>query len=152
MLRLGEYSPVLDAQRFAAHEKFFVQDVRQRARSRSGAALPAERTAVCGVSASAELALAMGQGHPGIYGAVFCASPGGGYRPPAVMPSSLPRVYLVAGRRSWSSHRTAPERRQPATTLPPAQKRRKNRTATPATVQAAASKSSKLDTPDDDFT
>ena len=44
-----------------------------------------------GVSASGELALAMGLGHPGIYGAVFCASPGGGYRPPAVMPGPLPR-------------------------------------------------------------
>src|SRR6516164_4027576 len=97
MLRLHEYSPVFDAQRFAAHEKFFVEDVRQWARSRFGVALPAERTAVSGVSASGELALAMGLGHPGIYGVVFCASPGGGYRPPAVMPSSLPRAYLVAG-------------------------------------------------------
>jgi enterochelin esterase-like enzyme len=97
MLRLHEYSPVFDAQRFAAHEKFFAGDVRQWARSRFSVALPAERTAVCGVSASAELALAMGMAHPGIYGAVFCASPGGGYRPPAVMPSSLPRAYLVAG-------------------------------------------------------
>jgi hypothetical protein len=35
--------------------------------------------------------------HPDIYGAVFWASPGAGYRPPAVMPSSLPRAYLVAG-------------------------------------------------------
>jgi hypothetical protein len=35
--------------------------------------------------------------HPDIYGAVFAASPGGGYRPPAVMASPLPRVYLVAG-------------------------------------------------------
>ena len=40
----------------------------------------------------------MGLRHPDIYGAVFCASPGGGYRPPAVMPHSLPRAYLVAGR------------------------------------------------------
>jgi enterochelin esterase-like enzyme len=55
------------------------------------------RTAVFGVSASGELALAMGLRHPDIYGAVFCASPGAGYRPPAVMPSSLPRAYLVAG-------------------------------------------------------
>jgi hypothetical protein len=39
----------------------------------------------------------VGLRHPDIYGAVFCASPGGGYRPPDVMPSSLPRVYLVAG-------------------------------------------------------
>jgi enterochelin esterase-like enzyme len=99
MLRLHEYSPVFDAERFAAHEKFFIDDVRQWTRSRFGVALPAERTAVCGVSASAELALALGLAHPGIYGAVFCASPGAGYRPPAVMPDPLPRVYLVAGTR-----------------------------------------------------
>ena len=97
MLRLHEYSPAFDAERFAAHEKFFVEDVRQWARSRFGVALPAERTAVFGVSASGELALAVGLRHPDIYGAVFCASPGAGYRPPAVMPKSLPRVYLVAG-------------------------------------------------------
>ena len=97
MLRLQEYSPVFDAERFAAHEKFFVEDVRQWVRSRFGVALPAGRTAVCGVSASGELALALGLRHPGVYGAVFCASPGGGYRPPAVMPDSLPHMYFVAG-------------------------------------------------------
>ena len=86
-----------DPERFAAHERFFVDDVRRWVRSRFGVALPAERTAVCGVSAGGELALAMGLRHPDIYGAVFCASPGGGYRPPAMMPSSLPRTYLVAG-------------------------------------------------------
>jgi enterochelin esterase-like enzyme len=97
MLRLHEYSPVFDAQRFDAHEKFFVEDVREWARSRFSVALPAERTAVCGVSASGEFALAMGLRHPDIFGAVFCASPGGGYRPPAMLPGSLPRAYLVAG-------------------------------------------------------
>ena len=97
LLRLHEYSPSFDAQRFAAHEKFFVGDVRQWTRSRFGVAPPPGRTAVCGVSASAELALAMGLRHPDVYGAVFCASPGAGYRPPAVMPGSLPRTYLVAG-------------------------------------------------------
>ena len=95
--RLQEYSPVFDAERFAAHEKFFVEDVRQWVQSRSGVALPAERTAVWGASIGGELALAIGFRHPDIYGAVFSASPGGGYRPPAVMPSPLPRVYLVAG-------------------------------------------------------
>jgi enterochelin esterase-like enzyme len=95
--RLHEYSPVFDPERFAAHEKFFVEDVRQWVRSRFGVALPAERTAVWGASIGGELALAMGFRHPDIYGAVFSASPGGGYRPPAVMPSPLPRVYLVAG-------------------------------------------------------
>lgn len=88
-----------DPQRFAAHEEFFVQDVRRWARSRFGVALPADRTAVFGVSASGELALAMGLRHPGIYGTVLCASPGAGYRPPAAMPGSLPRAYLVAGLR-----------------------------------------------------
>jgi enterochelin esterase-like enzyme len=97
MQRLQEYSPIFDAERFAAHEKFFVEDVRKWTRSRFGVALPPERTAVCGVSASGELALAVGLRHPGIYGVVFCASPGGGYRPPSVMPNPLPRAYLVAG-------------------------------------------------------
>ena len=103
-LRLHEYSPgesmaafTFDADRFAAHEKFFVEDVRRWGRSRFNVALPADRTAVFGVSASGELALAMGLRHPDIYGTVFCASPGGGYRPPRVMPAALPRAYLVAG-------------------------------------------------------
>ena len=39
----------------------------------------------------------MGLRHPDIYGTVFCASPGAGYGPPSLMPSSLPRAYLVAG-------------------------------------------------------
>ena len=71
-LRLHEYSPVFDAERFAAHEEFFVEDVRRWVRSRFGVALPAERTAVFGVSAGGELALAMGLRHPDVYGAVFC--------------------------------------------------------------------------------
>jgi len=96
-LRLHEYSPGFDVERFTAHEKFLVEDVREWVHSRFGVALPAERTAILGVSASGELALAMGLGHPDLFGAVLCASPGGGYRPPAVMPDSLPRVYLLAG-------------------------------------------------------
>lgn len=103
-LRLHEYSPgestaavTFDPERFAAHERFFVDEVRHWARSRFDVDLPADRTAVFGVSASGELSLAMGLRHPDIYGTVFCASPGAGYRPPAAMPTSLPRTYLVAG-------------------------------------------------------
>ena len=96
-LRLHEYSPGFDPERFDAHERFFVEDVRGWVRTHFGVALPAGRTAVFGVSASGELALAIGLRHPELYGAIFCASPGGGYRPPGVMPSSLPRTYLVAG-------------------------------------------------------
>jgi enterochelin esterase-like enzyme len=97
MLRLHEYSPGFDPERFAAHEKFFVENIRTWAESRFGVALPTERTAVFGVSAGGELALALGLRHPQVYGAVCCASPGGGYKPPGVMPSPLPRTYLVAG-------------------------------------------------------
>lgn len=95
--RLQEYSPAFDAERFAAHEAFFVDDVRHWVRSRFGVALSAERTAVFGASAGGELALALGLRHPDVFGAILSGSPGGGYRPPAVMPSPMPRVYLVAG-------------------------------------------------------
>jgi enterochelin esterase-like enzyme len=97
MPRLHEYSPGFEPERFAAHEKFFVEDVRRWTESQFGVALRPERTAVFGVSAGGELALALGLTYPHVYGAVFCASPGGGYKPPGVMPSALPRTYLVAG-------------------------------------------------------
>ena len=97
MPRLHEYSPVFDAERFAAHERFFVDDVGRWARSRFGVALASERTAVFGVSAGGELALALGLRHPDLFGAVFSGSPGGGYKPTGVMPSRIPRTYLVAG-------------------------------------------------------
>ena len=97
MSRLEEYSPVFDAGRFEAHERFFVEDVRRWARLRFGTALPRERTAVFGVSAGGELALALGLAHPDVYGAIFSASPGAGYKPTGVVPGPVPRVYLVAG-------------------------------------------------------
>jgi enterochelin esterase-like enzyme len=96
-LRLQEYSPVFDEERFAAHETFFVHDVVGWVRSRFDFALPAERTAVFGVSAGGELALALGLRHPDIFGAIFSGSPGGGYQPTGDMPSRIPRTYLVAG-------------------------------------------------------
>ena len=75
MPRLHEYSPVFDAERFEAHEDFFVQDVRRWTQSRFGVALPTERTAVFGYSAGGELALALGLRHPDVYGAVISGSP-----------------------------------------------------------------------------
>ena len=96
-LRLHEYSPGVDPARFAAHEMFFVKDVRAWAKSRFELEIPATRTAVYGVSASGELALALGLRHPKIFGAVFCASPGAGFQPPVMRPGSLPRGYFVAG-------------------------------------------------------
>jgi enterochelin esterase-like enzyme len=99
MPRLHEYSPGFEPERFAAHEKFFVEDVREWVRARFGVGMPAERAAVFGVSAGGELALAIGLRHPDVYGAIFCASPGAGYQPPGVLPGPLPRAYLVAGTR-----------------------------------------------------
>lgn len=104
VLRLLEYSPgggvtgpTSDPARFAAHEEFFVNEVRMWVRSRFDLTLPGRRTAVFGVSAGGELALAMGLRHPDVYGTVLCASPGGGYRPPPLMPEPVPHAYLVAG-------------------------------------------------------
>lgn len=95
--RLFEYSPSFDPERFAAHEAFLVGDVRDWVRSRFGFDPPVARTAMLGVSAGGELALALGLRHPEIYGAILCASPGGGYRPPTSLTGALPRTYLVAG-------------------------------------------------------
>ncbi len=96
-LRLHEYSPVFDADTFAAHEWFFTDTVPRWVHSRFGIAMPAERTAVFGASAGGELALALGLRHPDLFGAILAASPGGGYRPDGVMPARVPRTYLVAG-------------------------------------------------------
>jgi enterochelin esterase-like enzyme len=96
--RLKEYSPGFDAERFAGHERFFVEDVGGWVRSRFGLSLPPDRTAVWGASAGGELSLAMGVRHPDLFGAVFCSSPGGGYRPPEPLPATLPRFYLLGGR------------------------------------------------------
>ena len=95
--RLHEYSPGFDPSRFRAHETFFVDVVRRWVQTHLGVALPAERTAVLGVSASGELALAIGLAHPDVFGVMLCASPGAGFRPPTMMPSPVPRAYLVAG-------------------------------------------------------
>lgn len=96
--RLKEYVASFGGARFAAYETFFVDDVRPWVQSELNVALPPERTAVWGASLGGEFALAMGLGHPDIYGAILCASPGGGFTPTGELPSSLPRAYLVGGK------------------------------------------------------
>jgi enterochelin esterase-like enzyme len=96
--RLHEYVLGFDDDRFAAHEEFFVSHVGRWVASRFGVTFPADRTGVWGASLSGEFALAVGLRHPDVYGAVFSASPGAGYKPPSALPSPLPRVYLAAGR------------------------------------------------------
>ena len=73
--------------------------------SRFGVTAAAERTAVCGVSASAEFSLAMGPWTTrGSTGRSSPSSPGGGYQPPSVMPQPA------------SAHLS--HRRNPGTLLP----------------------------------
>ena len=95
--RLHEYVPGFDPQRFAAHEQFFVGEVRRWIATRFEVDLPAGRTAVWGASLGGELALALGLRHPEVYGAVLAASPGAGFQPPPDLPRRRPRCYLVAG-------------------------------------------------------
>ena len=96
-LRLHEYSAKFDPTRFKAHENFLIDDVRSWVSSRFDINLPRGRTAAYGVSASGELALALGVRHPDIFGAVFAASPGAGYRPTDELAAAMPPTYLVAG-------------------------------------------------------
>lgn len=80
--RFGEYVVGVDAARFAEHEAFLVEEVRSWVEARFGVAAGGARTAIWGASLGGELALAMGVRHPDVFGAVLCASPGAGYRPP----------------------------------------------------------------------
>lgn len=95
--RFKEYLPGADPDRFAEHERFFVKVVRDWVQARFAPSLPIDRTAVWGASVGGEFALAIGHLHPDVYGAIFCASPGGGYQPTDTMSVPLTRTYLVGG-------------------------------------------------------
>lgn len=95
--RFAEYVPGVDEARFRAHEEFFLNDVGEWVRARFDVAVGVDRTGVWGASLGGEFALAMGMRHPDVFGAVFSASPGGGYRPTGRLEGGLPSVYLVAG-------------------------------------------------------
>jgi enterochelin esterase-like enzyme len=97
-LRLEEYSPGFNEERFSAHEAFVIEDVRDMVRDRFGLSLEPSRTAVFGASAGGEFALAMGLRHPEVFGSILCGSPGAGFQPPATMPGAIPRAYLLGGR------------------------------------------------------
>ena len=109
MSRLNEYSPVFDADRFVAHEEFFVNDVRYWVSSRFELTLTPGTHAVFGYSAGGQLALALGIRHPDVYGTVMRGSPGGGYKPSGQSCPSRFRgsTYLVAPL-NRSSLRTRP--------------------------------------------
>lgn len=96
-IRLAEYSAKLDPKIFLAHENFMINDVRSWVRSSLDIVLPPKRTVTYGVSASAELALALGNRHSDLFGWIFSASPGAGYKPTKIIIDKMPPTYLVAG-------------------------------------------------------
>ena len=97
-LRLHEYSPKFDPVAFEQHEEFLVRDAYTWANSEFDLNIPREKTAIFGVSAGGEFALAMGGRHSDTFGAVFSASPGAGFRPAEQACGLMPPTYLVAGR------------------------------------------------------
>ena len=96
--RLHEYVEAFGGERFEVFEQFFAEEVRAWAISELDVYLTAERTAVWGASLGGEFALAMGLRHPDLFGAVLCASPGGGFTPTGIkLPREVPHTYLVGG-------------------------------------------------------
>src|SRR5262245_66001118 len=73
--RLHEYSPGFDPQRFAAHERFFVEDVGAWVRSRFGVSLPARRRGVFGVWAGDQRQVGRGLRRPYVRGSVVVYLP-----------------------------------------------------------------------------
>jgi enterochelin esterase-like enzyme len=75
-IRAEEYLPGINPERFAAHEQFFTQEVREWAETRWGASSNPDERAVFGFSNGGVFAAAMGIAHPELYHAAIPFSPG----------------------------------------------------------------------------
>jgi enterochelin esterase-like enzyme len=97
--RAQEYLPGVNAERFAAHEQFFVNEVAAWAERTLGAAADRGRRAILGVSNGAAFAIAMGLRHADRYSAVLAFSVAGSIpqTPLGWTAGVAPRQYLVAG-------------------------------------------------------
>lgn len=100
-LRSQEYIPITNKARFAAHERFFVDEVSTWAEETLGAATDRDQRAIFGYSASAYFAIEMGMRHPDQYGNVIAFSVAGvdpGHADTTLWNLSLrSRYYLLAG-------------------------------------------------------
>lgn len=94
-LRAQEYLPDDHSERFAAHEKFFVDEVRTWAETDLGAPTDREHRAVFGYSNGGVFAAAMGIRHPDTYGYALAFS--AGMEPGAVTTPINSEFYLLAG-------------------------------------------------------
>jgi enterochelin esterase-like enzyme len=102
-LRGREYVPGMDPRRFAAHERFFVDEVAAWVERELGGSADRERRAVAGYSNGAVLASALGCRHPDRFGAVVAFSLG--VEPPLPSGARPARHYLVAGTLEAPFHR-----------------------------------------------
>ena len=96
-LRLQEYSPGFEPRRFAAHEQFFVDEVRRWVRSRFGVAFACRTHRGVRCVGERRACARDGASTPGSLRCRLLRFAGWEYRPPAVLPSPVPRAYLVAG-------------------------------------------------------
>ena len=104
--RSREYLPSVDSARFAAHERWMLDEVIPHAERTYGAPGERNRRALFGFSNGATFAAAMGLSHPDRFGAVIALSPGGGAKAFAAIPRSTsrdrralqtPRLYVSGG-------------------------------------------------------
>ncbi len=87
--RSREYLPSVDTTRFAAHERFLLDEVLPYAERAYGAPRGADRRTLFGFSNGAAFAGAMGLGHPDRFGTVIAFSPGGGAKSFAAIPRTV---------------------------------------------------------------
>jgi enterochelin esterase-like enzyme len=104
-LRLQEYFPGVNAQRFADHERFFCTEVPEGAERRFGVSSVRHDRAVFGYSNGGRFAVEMGLRRPDVFGHVLGFSvAGNGKFEFGKDPKELPRFYLEAGTWEESFH------------------------------------------------
>jgi enterochelin esterase-like enzyme len=104
--RSREYLPGVDSTRFAAHERFLLDEVLPHVERTYGAPSARNRRALFGFSNGATFGAAMGLSHPDRFGAVIAFSPGGGAKSFAAIPRFAgqgrrpvrgPKLYVSGG-------------------------------------------------------
>jgi enterochelin esterase-like enzyme len=105
-LRAQEYLPNENPARFAAHERFFVDEVAAWAERELGAATDRQQRAVFGYSNGGVFAAAMGIRHPDRYGHILAFSLGLPPGTPTAVTEPSIDFYLVAGTLEENFHST----------------------------------------------
>ena len=105
-LRAQEYLPDQNPTRFAAHERFFVEEVAAWAERELGATTDGQQRAVFGFSNGGVFAAAMGIRHPDRFGHILAFSLGIPPGTPTAATEPAADFYLVAGALEEGFHST----------------------------------------------